>query len=133
MYCTGVDPFSGREVFVARGLRDRKMQRALLQFFKPENYFNVRESLTQAGRRDLIGSGCDCLIPANPPREVIEARRRQANRAAQGDGDHYHTVANPSRGEKPVERGLGKKKGDRPGRKSQKRQQGKRKGSGPLA
>ena len=43
------------------------MQRALMQFFKPENYFEVREALLKAGRADLIGSGCDCLIPAQPP------------------------------------------------------------------
>src|SRR5207244_3927287 len=46
-----------------RNRRDRKMQRALLQFFKPENYFEVRKALEQAGRTDLIGSGCDALIP----------------------------------------------------------------------
>src|SRR5437763_7781419 len=107
MYYTGIDPFTGQEVFVARGLRDSKMQRALMQFFKPDNYFAVREALIQAGRQDLIGGGCDCLIPANPPKEAIEARRQQANRTARGDeGDHYHTPANPARGEKPGERGL---------------------------
>jgi hypothetical protein len=26
-------------------LRDRKLQRALMQFFKPENYFEVRKAL----------------------------------------------------------------------------------------
>jgi hypothetical protein len=46
---TGLDPFTGKEVFVARHLRNRKFQRALLQFFKPENYFLVRESLLKAG------------------------------------------------------------------------------------
>jgi uncharacterized radical SAM protein YgiQ len=120
MYYTGVDPFTKEAVYVARGLRDRKMQRALMQFFKPENYFQVREALLQAGRQDLIGSGCDCLIPANPPKEAIEARRKRAN-----DDDHYHTVANPAKGEKPGERGAGqpKTKGYRPGRKSQSRRQ----------
>ena len=43
----GLDPFTGEEVYVAKHLRDRKMQRALLQFFKPENYFKVREALHQ--------------------------------------------------------------------------------------
>ncbi len=132
LYYTGRDPFTGQEVYVAKGLRDRKMQRALMQFFKPENYFTVREALIQAGRQDLIGSGCDCLIPAQPPKEAIEARRRRANQAARGEeGDHYHTVANPSKGEKPGERGLqqhGQKKGYRPGRKSQQRQQRKKRG-----
>ncbi len=45
MYYTGVDPFTRKPVYVARHLRDRKLQRALMQFFKPENYFQVREAL----------------------------------------------------------------------------------------
>ncbi len=106
------------------------MQRALMQFFKPENYFTVREALIQAGRADLIG-GCEGLIPENPPKEAIEARRRQAN---QGE-DHYHTVANPAKGEKPGERGAGPPKptGYRPGRKSQHRRQGKKRKGEPPA
>src|SRR5262245_39070286 len=79
MYHTGFDPFTGQEVYIAKGLRDRRMQRALMQFFKPENYFEVREALLQAGRGDLIGNGCDCLIPAQPPKAAIEARRQRAN------------------------------------------------------
>ncbi|HZV07779.1 MAG TPA: YgiQ family radical SAM protein [Gemmataceae bacterium] len=122
MYYTGIDPFTKQEVYIARGLRDRKMQRALMQFFKPENWFMVREALIQAGRAELIGNGCDCLIPAHPPKEAIESRRRQANPAAKAEtvGDHYHTVANPSKAEKPGERGL-PNKGYRPGRKMARR------------
>jgi hypothetical protein len=115
LYWTGIDPFTKEEVYVAKGLKDRKMQRALMQFFKPENWFTVREALIQAGRQDLIGNGCDCLIPAQPPKEAIEARRRGAN-----DLDHYHTVANPAKGEQPGERGLANK-GYRPRRKSARR------------
>jgi len=78
MYHTGIDPFTRKPVFVARHLRDRKLQRALMQFFKPGNYFEVRKALLQAGRSDLIGGGCDALIPANPPREAILDRRARA-------------------------------------------------------
>jgi hypothetical protein len=39
LYDTGSEPFTKEEVFVARHLRDRKIQRALMQFSKPENYF----------------------------------------------------------------------------------------------
>jgi hypothetical protein len=127
MYYTGIDPFTKEAVYVARNLSDRKLQRALMQFFKPENYFEVRKALEQSGRTDLIGGGCDCLIPANPPKEALEARRRAANRAVKRDEghDHYHTVANPAKGEKPGERGAGppQSTGYRPGRKSQSRRQ----------
>jgi hypothetical protein len=111
MYHTGIESFTKQQVYVVKGLRDRKMPRALMQFFKPENWFTVREALIQAGRQKLIGNGCDCLIPAQPPKEAIEARRRRAN-----DPDHYHTVGNPAKGEEPGERGL-PKQGYRPGGK----------------
>jgi hypothetical protein len=123
MFHTGLDPFTKKPVYVAKQLRDRKVQRALLQFFKPENYFMVREALMQAGRRDLIGNGCDCLIPA----QALLKRRREANRAVKGD--HYHSLANPDKGEPPGERGL-PNKGYRPGRKSANRRQGKKNGGG---
>ncbi len=107
MYYTGIDPFTKQQVHVAHHLRDRKLQRALLQFFKPANYFEVRKALEQAGRTDLIGGGCDALIPAQPPPEALRARRQQANDAARGD--HVHTVPRPG-------------KGYRPGRKTARRQ-----------
>jgi hypothetical protein len=106
MYYTGLDPFSKKPVTVARNLRDRKLQRALMQFFKPANWFAVREALLQAGRGDLIGNGCNCLIPANPPKEALTARRNKAN-ADLTNADHYHAV---------------KKRGYRPGRNSARRQ-----------
>ncbi len=90
MYHTGRDPMTGKSVTVTKGLRDRRMQKSLLQFFKPENYFEVRKALEQAGRQDLIGSGCDSLIPDQPPREALNKKRRDANQAfaEQKSGDH---------------------------------------------
>ena len=108
LFYTGIDPFTKQEVYVARQLRDRKLQRALLQFFKPENYFEVRKALELAGRQDLIGPGCDALIPAGPPQEALRARRERANQAARGD--YVHTIPNPA-----------KAKGYRPGRKNARR------------
>jgi hypothetical protein len=82
MYYTGLDPMTMQPVAVARATTDRKMQRALLQFFKPENYFETRRALLHAGRGDLIGDGCDALIPATPPREAIGEARGRANTRA---------------------------------------------------
>lgn len=76
MYYTGIDPMTGEKVYVPRGERERRLQRALLQFWKPENYFLVREALQLAGRTDLIGSGPQCLIPSRPPKEALVARRK---------------------------------------------------------
>jgi uncharacterized radical SAM protein YgiQ len=90
MYHTGLDPMTREPVTITKGLRDRRTQRALLQFFKPENYFEVRRALEQAGRHDLIGSGCDCLIPARPPKEALDRKRSEATRAftERTSGDH---------------------------------------------
>lgn len=90
MYHTGIDPFTKKPVYIAKHLRDRKLQRALLQFFKPENYFEVRKALEQAKRTDLIGGGCDCLIPSKPPKEAIDGRRKDANKRFRGE--HVHTI-----------------------------------------
>lgn len=115
MYYTGIDPFSKKPVTIAKGLRDRRAQRALLQFFKPENYFEVRAALLQAGRRDLIGAGCDCLIPAQPPREAIEKRRHEANNLEQGE--FVHTIPSISKKQGKQSR-HGSTPGYRPGRKA---------------
>jgi uncharacterized radical SAM protein YgiQ len=104
MYYTELDPFTKQPVYVARHLRDRKLQRALMQFFKPENYFEVREALRQAGRQDLIGDGCDSLIPAKPPREAIEARRDDANRRFRGEYVHADSGDKKKKGKRKESR-----------------------------
>ncbi len=90
MYYTGIDPFTKKPVHIAKHLRDRKLQRALMQFFKPENYFEVRKALIQAKRTDLIGDGCDCLISSTPPPEALERRRNDANQRFRGE--YVHTI-----------------------------------------
>ena len=123
MYHTGIDPFTGQAVQVAKGLRNRKMQRALMQFFKPENYFMVREALLKAGRGEFIRSGCDCLIPALPPKEALRARMEKVNQSL-GEGKYVHQIPNPESNQ-----------GYRPGRKTARRHDTKCKwnggGSGP--
>lgn len=99
MYYTGLDPFTLKPVHTARSLRDRRLQRSLLQFFKPENWFAVRDALEEAGRQDLIGSGCDALIPDRPPPEALAERRREADRRFQGD--YVHTVPSRAGGHGP--------------------------------
>jgi hypothetical protein len=74
MFHTGIDPESMKPVQVATRPSDRALQRALLQFFLPENYFEVKKALKLAGREDLIGDGPECLIPPQPSRAVGDAR-----------------------------------------------------------
>jgi uncharacterized radical SAM protein YgiQ len=63
MYYTGVNPLTGKPVYIPREQKEKNMQRALLQFNMPQNYKLVKEALEKCGREDLIGKGRNCLIP----------------------------------------------------------------------
>jgi radical SAM superfamily enzyme YgiQ (UPF0313 family) len=74
MFHTGIDPETMKPLNVATRPSDRAPQRALLHFFLPANYFDVKKALKLAGREDLIGDGSECLIVAQPSRAVGNAR-----------------------------------------------------------
>jgi len=62
MFYTGLDPYTLKDVYVARNSRDKAAQRALLQYFYPKNKPLVIEALKKAGRTDLIGDGDRFLV-----------------------------------------------------------------------
>ena len=62
MYYTGINPLDMKKVYCPTEYREKQMQRALLQYGKPENRNLVREALTLAGREDLIGFSKECLV-----------------------------------------------------------------------
>ena len=62
MYYTGLDPRTMKPVYVPGSRGERRIQRALLQWRKPENRALVIRALRDAGRGDLIGYGKQCLI-----------------------------------------------------------------------
>lgn len=62
MFYTGLDPYTLKEVYVAKDPHEKALQRALLQYFNPKNKALVKEALIKAGRRDLIGFSDKCLI-----------------------------------------------------------------------
>ena len=62
MYYTGINPLDGKPVYVATDYHEKQLQRALLQYNRPQNAGLVREALRRAGREDLIGFGPDCLV-----------------------------------------------------------------------
>ena len=68
MYYTGLDPRTMEKVYVPTDPHEKAMQRALIQYRNPKNYYLVHEALIKAHREDLIGSGPKCLIRAVPPR-----------------------------------------------------------------
>lgn len=65
MYYTGLDPMTMQPIYTAKTPTKKAEQRALLQYFKPENREIVLRALKKCGRTDLIGSGKDCLINDN--------------------------------------------------------------------
>lgn len=62
MYYTGIHPLTGKAVYVTTDYHEKQLQRALLQFSRPQNAELVREALRLAGREDLIGDGPECLV-----------------------------------------------------------------------
>lgn len=62
MFYTGLDPYTLKEVYVPKSESEKSMQRALLQYFIPENKPLVIKALIKAGRRDLIGNDKKCLV-----------------------------------------------------------------------
>lgn len=67
MYYTGLDPRTMKKVYITSSPHEKAMQRALVQYRKPENYDLVKEALLKCGRNDLIGFDKNCLIP---PRKI---------------------------------------------------------------
>jgi len=89
MYYTGLHPTTMKPVETVKKLKDREVQRALMQYFKPENYFAVRKALIDAGKEELIGDGPMALISNSAPKEALAARRKAAN-ARRGDPTYVH-------------------------------------------
>ena len=79
MYYAGVNPLTGKKIYCPTDYHEKQLQRALLQFNRPDNAPLVREALHRCHREDLIGYGKDCLVrPAdarNAPKGVHDVRR----------------------------------------------------------
>ena len=93
MFYTGLDPRTGKPIYVPKTAHEKAMQRALLQFGRPENRALVREALRRAHREDLIGTGPRCLVPGEGEKTAAEyaairreRKAREERRAATGKG-----------------------------------------------
>lgn len=62
MFYTGLNPYTMEKVYVPKTAAEKAQQRALLQYFKPENKALVLSALKKYGRYDLIGVGKNCLV-----------------------------------------------------------------------
>ena len=79
MYYTGLNPLNMEKVYVPKSYKEKNMQRALLQYRKKENYEIVKEALTIAGRKDLIGFDKKCLIKPRITNNKNDMRRKKEN------------------------------------------------------
>lgn len=80
IYYSGIDPLTGEEVSVPRDPAERRQQRALLQYWLPENRAEAREALLKAGRADLIGNGAKCLVKAAEGRASLRKQTMDKKR-----------------------------------------------------
>lgn len=103
MYYTGIDPRDMSQVYVPKTYEEKAMQRALLQYRRPQNYELVRKALVQAERQDLIGFSQKCLIK---PR-VDDVHRR-------GKPSGAKPKSSPSKKDKPKVAQTSKKLTERP-------------------
>ncbi|MBQ4450851.1 MAG: YgiQ family radical SAM protein [Clostridia bacterium] len=85
MFYTELDPRNGKRVYVAKKPEEKAMQRALMQYNRPENHDLVMKALTIAGRYDLIGRSEHCLIrDNNETRKPNSFRKNEKQRDARG-------------------------------------------------
>lgn len=111
MYYTGVDPRTMQPVYVPKNPHEKAMQRALMQYKRPENYALVKEALLLAGRQDLIGYDRKCLI--RPDRKNSYAKDGAFDKRSGSRNTNFQASAsgNKSRPKKKSIRNIHKKKG----------------------
>ena len=64
-----------------KSMRQRRLHKAFLRYHDPENWPMLRKALQKLGRRDLIGSGKQQLIPAlQPGARRVEGQRKDSRR-----------------------------------------------------
>jgi hypothetical protein len=114
MYYTGLDPRTMRPVYVTTDPHEKAMQRALIQYRNPKNYFLVKEALEKAGREDLIGFGKECLIrppgshrPSGEYRGGDNRNKKTGKPAAAGRGSKPSAAKKEEKPAKPAKRKAG--------------------------
>ena len=84
MFYTGLDPYTMEPVYIPKTAEEKTMQRALLQYFRPQNKRKVIEALQKAGRTDLIGTEKTCLI--EPDSDYLKQQQAQRDKMNRGKG-----------------------------------------------
>ena len=100
MYYTGINPLNMKRVYVTTDYHEKLLQRALLQYNRPQNADLVREALTKAGRTDLIGYGKECLV-----KPASSHGANGASKKAYGDKKTRQTKTPAKNFKKPLSKG----------------------------
>ena len=82
MYHTGLDPFTGKPVYTAKDMREKRLQKALLLYWDSAHHDEAREALVLAGRSDLIGTRPSCLVPPASGKGSLPRHMRARGRPA---------------------------------------------------
>jgi uncharacterized radical SAM protein YgiQ len=104
MYWSGLDPLSGKPVYTAKGLREKRLQKALLLYWDAEQAPLVREALLRAGRLDLIGHGPEHLVAPGPLEDGRHLRGGGGGAATAQPGPAPTAGANRRSGRRPGRR-----------------------------
>jgi len=75
MYYTEIDPFTMKHIYVPKTPHEKAMQRALLQWRKPENRRLIMQALHETHREDLVGFGPKCLL--RPERSFNKDKKKK--------------------------------------------------------
>jgi len=103
MFYSGFDPETLEYVYTPTTMREKRRQRALMQYKRPEFHGRVRKALREAGRADLIGRHKDALVP--PGNEEDWEDDNPARPAGIGSGPAtLKKRGNPYRGKHPKAR-----------------------------
>ncbi len=114
MFYTGLDPRTMKRVFVPKTPHEKALQRALMQWKRPEKRELVLEALHKAGREDLIGYGKQCLIRPDAPAEYArpaKGKDRRSDRAGKVEPARRPEKLAAIRGKKPPGKGGNAPKG----------------------
>lgn len=82
MYYTGLDPFTGKEIYTATNYREKQLQRALLQWRKPENRRMIYEAMnycSEEGKENL--------------RELLHSAKAKAKTSAKASSSSKNNVS----------------------------------------
>ena len=111
MYYTGLDPRTMEKVYVPVNPHEKNMQRALIQYRRPENRKLVEEALVRAGRQDLIGFGPKCLIRPYDGRRTQKAENLKTQKGHIGNnGKNGRGNQNQQSNGRQQKQHMGKKK-----------------------